>query len=153
VLASVFSEGAGERRTRLARERQRAFEHGLRSVLFADAERRSALAAERLPDFGVEACVVAALARPDASGNDARLILGFGPRGRLTDETPTRLGMLPTHPLFANTGRTLVALPLTTSGQALGLTVVALSKAPDAELEALREFLSSVLDTLRQAGP
>lgn len=152
ILASVFSKDAAERRARLARERQRAFEHGLRSVMFQDAGRRSAIAAERLPDFGVEACVVAALARPDASGNDSRLLLGFGPRGRLAEETPTRLGMLPAHPLLGNAGRTLIALPLTAGGEALGIAVLAISKPPDAELEALREFLGALLDTLRQAA-
>jgi DNA-binding LacI/PurR family transcriptional regulator len=152
VLASLFSEEATKRLARFARERQRAFEYGLRSVLFTDAARRSAVAAETLPEFGVEACVVATLTRPDPAGNDSRLLLGFGPRDRVADEIPTRLGLLSNHPVFVNAGRTLVALPLTSGGKALGAAVVAMTKVPDMELEGLREFLSTALDTLRQAA-
>jgi len=152
ILAAIFCEEAGERRARQARERQRTFEQGIRSVLFADAGRRSAAAAEGLAAFGVEACVVAALTRPDVSGNDARLLFGFGSRERLTDEAPTRLSSLSTHPMFANAGGTLVALPLTADGKALGAAVMATTRVPDADLEGAREFLSTALNTLRQAA-
>jgi DNA-binding LacI/PurR family transcriptional regulator len=121
VLASVFSEEAGERRARIMRERHRTFERGLRSVLFSDTARRSAVAAESLPAFGVEACVVAAITRPDAFGNDAQLLLGFGARDRIVGEAATRLAALPAHPVFGTTSRTQVALPLTAGGRAVGM--------------------------------
>jgi len=152
VLASVFSEEAGEHRARVMRERQRAFEHGLRSVLFSDAAHRSAMVAESLPAFGVDACVVAALTRPDAFGNDARILFGFGSRERVVAEASTRLSALPAHGVFGSTSRTQVALPLTAGGQPVGMAIVATSKVPDAELEGLREFLSTALDTLKRAS-
>lgn len=151
VLASVFSEEVGKRRARITRERQRVFEQGLRSVLFSDAAHRSAVAAESLPAFGVDACVIAAITRPDAFGNDARVLFGFGSRDRITTEAATRLAALPAHTVFGGTSRTQVALPLTAGGQALGMAVVATSKPPDEELEGLREFLSTALDTLKRA--
>jgi DNA-binding LacI/PurR family transcriptional regulator len=153
VLASVFSEEAGERRARVTRERQRSFEQGMRSVLFSDTAHRSAMAAASLPAaFGVDECVVAALTRPDTSGNDARILFGFGSRDQIVEEATTRLAALPAHAVFGTKSRAQVALPLTAGGHAVGMAIVGTSKAPDAELEGLREFLSTALDTLKRAA-
>jgi hypothetical protein len=90
--------------------------------------------------------------RPDAFGNDARILFGFGSRERVVGEAPTRLTALPAHGVFGSTSRTQVALPLTAGGHPVGMAIVATAKVPDAELEGLREFLSTALDTLKRAS-
>lgn len=151
VLASLASEAAVARRGRVARDRQRAFEHGVRSALFAEPARLSQVAAETLPEFGLEACVVAALERPSAPAAGARLVFGFGPRDRVLERTTLQLADLPRHPAFAHTGRMLVGLPLVAQGQSIGVALVATSK-PDDAIEQLGEFLGAALDTWRRVS-
>lgn len=150
VLVSVFSEQAVERRARTVRERQRAFENAMRSALFSDTAELSQVAAETLPELGVDACVVAALEQPDNVAGGARLLFGFGARERIAVASPTQINRLPAHPLLEHGGRVLVLLPLVAFGRALGAAVVATSRVPDDELEQLREFLGMALDMLRR---
>jgi DNA-binding LacI/PurR family transcriptional regulator len=150
VLVSVFSEQAGERRARTARERRRVFENAIRSALFSDTAKLSQAAAETLPELGVDACVVAALEQPDDAAGGARLLFGFGARDRVAVASPMHISRLPTHPLLEHGGRVLVLLPLVAFGQTLGAAVVATARVPDDELEQLREFLGTALDVLRR---
>ena len=150
ILVSVFSEQAVERRARTTRERQRAFEHAMRSALFADTAALSQAAAETLPELGVDACVVAALEEPNDVAGGARLLFGFGARDRIEVASPTRINRLPVHPLLEHGGRVLVLLPLVAFGRTLGAAVVATSRVPDDELEQFREFLGMALDMLRR---
>jgi len=152
VIVSAFGEEAGERHARTARERQRAFQSAMRSALFTDAARLSQAAAETLPELGVDACVVAALERPDDAAGRARVLFGFSGRERVTEASPIELSRLPVHPLLAQGGRLQVVLPLVAFGQSIGAAVLTTSRAPDDELEHVREFLGTELDLLRRAG-
>ena len=151
VLASTWSEQACSHRVRAARELERTFQSALRSVLFSGPAELSRVVAERLPDFGIDACAVAALDEPGNPRSGAQLLFGFGPRARVLAVEPTLLSLLPQHPLLENGGRVIVALPLEAGGQALGLACVCATKAPEHELEELREFLSTALDLQRRA--
>jgi hypothetical protein len=151
VLIAVSSEELSGRRARSMREMERSFESALRSVLFAGAAELSRVASERLPDFGIDACVVAALAAPGDVKSTARVLFGFGPRGQLTSEEDTPLHLLPRHRLLDSTGRVSVALPLVAFGAALGAMVLTTTRPPDHELDDLAEFLGTALDTLRRS--
>jgi DNA-binding LacI/PurR family transcriptional regulator len=153
VLLGVRTEEAAERRTRELREVQRTFESAIRDVLFSGPAELSRVAAERLPDFGVDACLVAAFERPGDSAGSANVLLGFGPRVHVSASETTPARLLPRHSVFDNAGRVLVALPLVAFGQALGLAIVSTSRVPDHTLEEVREFLSGALDTLRRGRP
>ncbi len=149
ILVSVFAEQAAERRARMARERRRALESALRTVQFSNTAQLSQVAAETLPDLGVEACVVAMLDQPDDVAGGARLLFGFGGRDRLLSDSPIQIGRLPADPLLQHAGRMLVLLPLVALGQTLGVAVVAMARVPDDELEQLRELLGTALDMHR----
>ena len=150
ILVSVFSEQAGERRARAARERRRAFENAMRSALFSDTAKLSQAAAETLPELGVDACVVAALEQPDDATGGARLVCGFGARERIIEASPIQISRLPVHSLLEHGGRVLVLLPLVAFGHTLGVAVMATTRVPDDEIEQLREFLGTALDVLRR---
>jgi sigma-B regulation protein RsbU (phosphoserine phosphatase) len=152
VLLGVRSEEAAERRAREQRENERAFESALRAVLFSGAAELSRVAAERLPDFGIEACVVAAFTQPGDPSSQARVLCGFGPRAQLSGSEEMPLRHLPRHPVFDNAGRIQVAMPLVAFGQALGIAIVSTSRIPDHDLEEVREVLGTALDTLRRGG-
>jgi phosphoserine phosphatase RsbU/P len=152
VLLGVRSEEAAERRTREQREVERTFESAVRAVLFSSTAELSRVAAERLPDFGVDACVVATFDRPGDSGGQARILFGFGPRTQLAESEVTPARLLLRHPVFDNAGRVQVALPLVAFGQALGIAIVSTSRVPDRDLEEVREFLGTSLDTLRRGA-
>jgi DNA-binding LacI/PurR family transcriptional regulator len=152
VLASVWSEGASTHRARSARELERTFQGALRSALFSGPAELSRVVAERLPDFGIDACVVVGLDEPGNAGGSARLLFGFGPGARVHAVEPALLPHVPRHPLLENGGRAIVSLPLEAGGQAVGVAVLCLTKAPEHELEGLREFLGTVVDLLRRAG-
>jgi DNA-binding LacI/PurR family transcriptional regulator len=152
VLASVWSEGASNHRIRAARELERTFQGALRAALFSGPAGLSRVVAERLPDFGIDACLVVGFDEPGNAGGGAHLLFGFGPGARISALEPTQLPSLPKHPLLENGGRAVVALPLEAGGRALGLAMVCLGKTPEHELEGLREFLGTTLDMLRRAG-
>ncbi len=152
VLASVWSEEASTRRARMARELERTFQSALRPVLFSGAAELSRVVAERLPDFGVEACVVVGFDEPGNAGGGARLLFGFGPGARIQASEPTLLASVPRHALLENGGRAVVALPLEARGQAVGVMLLCLAKTPEHELEWLREYLGAALDVARRAG-
>ncbi len=149
VIASVSSEETSRRRVRSARERQRHFEAAVRDSLFDGAAALSRVAAERLVEFGVDACLVATFDRPGDATGGGQLAFGFGPGGQVATATPLSLETLPQHPLLENAGRVLALMPLVAFDQALGVAVLALSKAPDQDLEELREFLGNTLGLLR----
>lgn len=152
VLTSLWSEGASNHRARAARELERTFQSALRSALFSGPAELSRVVAERLPDFGIDACVVVGLDEPGNPGGGARVLFGFGPGSRILGSEPVELPLLPKHRLLENAGRALVALPLEAGGRAVGAAVVGSSKAPEHELEELREFLGTALDLRRRAG-
>jgi DNA-binding LacI/PurR family transcriptional regulator len=152
VLVSVWSEEASGQRVRAARELERTFQTALRSVLFSGPAELSRVVAERLPDFGIEACVVVGLDEPGNAAAGARLLFGFGPGERITLVEPTQLPSVPKHPLLQNGGRAVVALPLEAGGRAIGVALLCLASTPEHELEGLREFLGTALDLLRRAG-
>lgn len=152
VVVSAFGEQAGERRARTARERRSVFESAMRSALFSGSAQLSQAAAETLPELGVDACVVAALERPNDAAGPARVLFGFGARDRIADASPIQLSQLPAHPLLEPDGRMAVLLPLVAFGKALGAAVVTTARVPDDELEHVREFLGAELDLLRRAG-
>ncbi len=152
VVVSAFCEEAAERRARAARERQRNFERAMRSALLSDTARRSQAAAETLPELGVEACVVAALERPNDSAGRARVLFGFNARDRIAESSLMPFRRLPAHPMLEQSRRMVVALPLVAFGQALGAAVVTTTGAGDDALEHVREFLGTELDLLRRAG-
>lgn len=151
VLTGVYSEEASGRRARNLREIERTFEAALREVLFKGAPELSRVAAERLPDFGVDACVVASLDVPGDAKSSANVLFGFGPRGRVLASERCSLASLPLHTVFEGTGRVRVALPLVAFGVVVGAAVLSTSRPPDHELEELREFLGGALDTMRRA--
>lgn len=151
VLTSVWSEETTNHRFRSARELERTFQGALRSALFSGPAELSRVVAERLPDFGIDACVVAALDEPGNPAGDARLLFGFGPGARIAAVESTSLALLPKHPLLENGGRA-VALPLDAGGRAVGVAMLCLTKAPEHELEALREFLGTAVDLLARPG-
>jgi len=152
VLTSVWSEEASRHRAQSARELERTLQSALRAVLFAGPAELSRVAAERLPDLGIDACAVAGFEEPGNATGGARLLFGFGSGTQITASEPVVLALLPTHPLFENGGRTVVALPLEAAGRAVGVALVSLGKAPGHELEELREFLGTALDLLRRAN-
>lgn len=152
VLTSVWSEEASGHRARSARELERTFQGALRSVLFSGPAELSRVVAERLPDFGIDACVVVGLDEPGNAGGGARLLFGFGPGARITMIEPTPMALVPKHPLLENGGRAVVALPLEAGGKAVGVAMLCVAKTPEHELEGLREFLGTALDLLRRAG-
>ncbi len=152
VLASTWSEQASGHRVRTARELERTLQSALRAVLFSGSAELSRVLAERLPDFGIDACAVVALNEPANSSAGARLLFGFGPRARVQAVEPTPLSQLSKHPLLENGGRVIVALPLEAGGRALGVACVCLTRTPEHELEELREFLGTAVDLQRRAG-
>ncbi len=152
VLTSVWSEEASNHRARTARELERTFQGALRSALFSGPAELSRVVAERLPDFGIDAGVVVALDEPGNFAGGARVLFGFGPGARITAVEPTLLPLVPNHSLLANGGRSVVALPLEAGGRAVGVAMLCLAKAPEHELEGLREFLGTALDLQRRAG-
>jgi DNA-binding LacI/PurR family transcriptional regulator len=152
VLGSAWSEQASGHRVRAARELERTFQSALRSVLLSGPAELSRVVAERLPDFGIDACAVVGLDEPDKPRAGARLLFGFGPRARVHAVEPTLLPLLPKHPLLENGGRVLVVLPLEARGRALGAACVRLARTPEHELEELREFLGTALDLQQRAG-
>jgi len=152
VGVSAFCEEAAERRARAARERQRNFERAMRSALLADTARRSRAAAETLPELGVEACVVAALERPNDAAGQARVLFGFNARDRITEATLIPFDRLPAHPMLEQSRRLIVVLPLVAFGHALGAALVTTTGVGDDALEHVREFLGTELDLLRRAG-
>jgi DNA-binding LacI/PurR family transcriptional regulator len=152
VLTSVWSEGASNHRARVARELERTFQSALRSALFSGPAELSRVVAERLPDFGIDACVVVGFDEPGNTAGGARVLFGFGPGARILGGEPIQPALLPKHPLLENGGRALVALPLEAGGRAVGAAVVCSSKAPEHELEELREFLGTALDLRRRAA-
>lgn len=152
VGVSAFCEEAAERRARAARERQRNFERAMRSALLADTARRSRAAAETLPELGVEACVVAALERPNDAAGQARVLFGFNARDRITEATLVPFDRLPAHPMLEQSRRLIVVLPLVAFGHALGAALVTTTGVGDDALEHVREFLGTELDLLRRAG-
>lgn len=152
ILASTWSEAASGHRVRTARELERNFQSALRSVLFSGPAELSRVLAERLPDFGIDACAVVALDEPERPPAGARLLFGFGPRARVHAVEPTRLSSLPKHPLLENGGRVIVALPLEAGARALGVACVCVARTPEHELEELREFLGTAVDLQRRAG-
>jgi DNA-binding LacI/PurR family transcriptional regulator len=152
VLTSVWAEEASTRRARTARELERTFQSALRPVLFSGPAELSRVVAERLPDFGIEACVVAGFDEPGNPGGGAQVLYGFAPGARLQASEPVLLSSLPLHPLLASGGRAVVVLPLEARGRAVGVAVLCLAKAPEHELEWLREYLGAALDVLRRAA-
>jgi sigma-B regulation protein RsbU (phosphoserine phosphatase) len=152
VLASTWSEEVIRHGVRAARELERTFQSALRSVLFSGPAELSRVVAERLPDFGIDACAVVGLDEPGNPAAGARLLFGFGPRARVLAVEPAQLSLMPQHPLLENGGRVLVALPLEAGGKAVGMAVVSLARTPEHELEELREFLGTALDLQRGAG-
>lgn len=152
ILTSVWSEEASTRRARTARELERTFQSALRPVLFSGPAELSRVVAERLPDFGIEACVVAGLDEPGNAGGGAQFLFGFGAGARILASEPTPLASVPQHPLLANGGRVVVALPLEARARAVGVAMLCLAKGPEHELEWLREYLGAALDVLRRAG-
>ena len=152
ILVSVFSEHAGERRARVARDRRRAFESAMRAARRSETAQLSQAAAETLPELGVEACVVASLEQPDDMAGKARLLFGFGARERIMSASPIQLNRLSSDPLLEHSGRVLVLLPLVASGHTLGVAVVAMARVPDDEVEQLREILGTALDMLRNTS-
>jgi DNA-binding LacI/PurR family transcriptional regulator len=152
VLLGVRTEEAVERRAREQREIERTFESSIRAVLFSGSADLSRVAAERLPDFGIDACVVAAFTEPGDPTSPARVLCGFGSRAQISGSEALPVRHLPRHPVFDNAGRVQVALPLVAFGQALGVAIVSTSRVPDHELEEVREFLGTALDTLRRSN-
>jgi DNA-binding LacI/PurR family transcriptional regulator len=150
VLTSVWSEEATNHRARSARELERTFQAALRSALFSGAAELSRVLAERLPDFGIDAGVVVGFDEPDNAAGNARLLFGFGPGARIAAVEATSLPLVPKHPLLASGGR-VVALPLEAGGRAVGVAALCLTKAPEHELEGLREFLGTAVDLLGRA--
>jgi hypothetical protein len=150
VLTSVWSEEVSNHRARSARELERTFQAALRSAIFSGPAELSRVVAERLPDFGVDTCVVAGLDEPGKPSGGARLRFGFGPGARIPALEPVHLPTLPRHPLLQN-GRAVVALPLEAGGRPVGVAMLCTTKTPEHELEWLREFLGPVVDLLRRS--
>lgn len=149
VLASAYGECASQRRSRTVREQQRACESALRSALFLGAAKLSEAAAERLPEVGVDACVLARFAAPGDVKSAATLLFGFGPGARVGSRQPIDLARLPLHPVFDHASQIRLLMPIVARDQASGAAVVSVTASPDQSLEELRDFFGSLLETSR----
>lgn len=149
MRTSAFAEYAAERRNRLLREGQRASESALRSALFSGAQKLSEAAAERGPEVGVDACVLASFATLGDPSSHATLLFGFGPGKRVSSRQPIEAPRLPLHPVFEHAGPLRVLMPIVTRGQASGAAVVSVTTGADHRLEELRDFFGSLLETSR----
>jgi hypothetical protein len=131
------------------RERQRACESALRSALFLGAAKLSEAAAERLPEVGVDACVVARFETPGDVKSAATLLFGFGRGARVGSRQPIELARLPLHPVLDHAGPIRVLMPIVARDQPSGAAVLSVTTSPDQRLEELRDFFCSLLETSR----
>jgi DNA-binding LacI/PurR family transcriptional regulator len=145
VAAATFVSQLDAARVRERVERFKRFERRARSAMLARPEELSNVTADELPELGIEACAVAAFARPGDVAGPMRLLFGFGRGGAKARSETTSLRALPLHPMLERAGRALVVLPVTLETQALGVAIVSVSSVDGTLLEDLRDFLATVL--------
>jgi hypothetical protein len=102
--------------------------------------------AEHLPGLGVDACVVAAVVKRSEDEWLGQVRFGFAPGKGHPDSETLPLTRLLDHPLV-HSSRTLFLLPITHSGEALGVAAFSVTTqlARSELLEDLRELFSTVL--------
>ena len=145
VFASAFGTEALASRIRHERDRANAFQRALRTAMISGPAEVSRVCATALPEFGIEACVVAALSKPGDVKSDARVVIGFGPGGKLANAEPIALDALPSHELLERSGRTQVLLPILHRSQPLGAALVSVVSLDALFIEDLRDAFSAVL--------
>lgn len=131
---------------RAGMSRSRALARDVQEHMFGSPALVSRALAQHLPDMGVDAGVVAAIA--DKSENEwrAHVCLGFGPGKPHPAPESLLLSKLAEHPLVQGS-RTVFVLPITLGGAALGVAAFSVTaQLVKADLlEDLRELLSTVL--------
>jgi sigma-B regulation protein RsbU (phosphoserine phosphatase) len=145
VFASAFGSEAVASRTRHERDRTHAFQRALRAAMISSATEVSRACAAALPEFGIEACVVAALTKPGDVKSEARAVIGFGPGGKLATSEPIALDALPSHELLERSGRTLMLVPILHRSQPLGAALISVVTLDAMFIEDLRDAFSAVL--------
>ncbi len=143
--AASFASAALTEGARREADKQRAFQSALRKATFGPDAELSKVAADHLPEFGVASAVVAALETPDRVDGPARLLMGFGPAGRIARHERTTLRALVRHPLIERVGRTLIMLPVVAEGQALGVVLLSTRRIEGVFLEDLADSLAAVI--------
>ena len=150
VAGALVAQGAAAT-ARDTGVRYRAFARTIKALMFGDLKGLSQAAAEQLPHFGIEACVVARLPTPGEVGLEVQVLFGFGPGGQRALPERHALLSLVSHAVLADVGSALFVLPITLQDQALGVVVLSVAKVDGAFLEDLRELLSTVLKVVTWA--
>jgi hypothetical protein len=145
VFAAAFGSEAVASRIRLERDRVHAFQRALRAAMISGFTEVSRVCAAAFPGFGIEACVVAALGRAGDVASEARVVIGFGPGGKIAANEPIALDALPSHELLERSGRTQMLLPIVYRSQPLGAALVSVVTLDAMFLEDLRDAFSTVL--------
>lgn len=145
VFASAFGSEAMASRIRHERDRTNAFQRDLRAAMISGTTEVAKVCAAALPAFGIEACVVAALTKPGEVKSEARVVLGFGPGGKLATTEPIALDALPSHELLERSGRTQMLLPILYRSQPLGVALISVVTLDAMFIEDLRDAFSAVL--------
>lgn len=135
--------------TRASLSRSRALARQVQELMFGSAAEVSRALAEHLPGLGVDACVVAAIARngnKDAAKQPGEVRFGFAPSKGHPDLEVLPLARLTEHPLV-RASRTLFLLPITHGSEPLGVAAFSVTTqlARSDLLEDLRELFSTVL--------
>jgi DNA-binding LacI/PurR family transcriptional regulator len=131
---------------RVSMTRARALARQVQELMFAGGAPLSRALAEHLPGLGVDACVVAAMSKRTESEWWGQVRFGFAPGKGHPDAETLPLSRLLDHPLVQGS-RTLFLLPITLSGEALGVAAFSVTTqlARSELLEDLRELLATVL--------
>lgn len=148
VFASAFGNEALASRIRHERDRSNAFQRALRGAMITGAAEVSRVCAAALPEFGIEACVVAALSQPGNVKSEARVVIGFGPGGKLASTEPIALDALPSHELLERSGRTQLLLPIVHGSEPRGVALISIVSLDSTFLEDLRDAFAAVLVVL-----
>ena len=151
AYAAAFASAALSDRARGDADKQRSFQRAVRRAMFGAADELSQAAAAHLPEFGVSGVIVAALDTPGELDGPARVLMGFGPAGRLARPEATQLKALLHHPLIERLGRTLIVLPVVAEGQALGVALVSARSIDGAALEDFADSLAAIMRGARNA--
>jgi hypothetical protein len=113
--------------------------------MFAGGSELSVVCAAAMPQFGIEACVVAAFANAGDLASETRVVFGFGPGGKLALPQAIALPELSSHELLERSGRTQVLLPIVHGTQPLGVALVSIITLDGALLEDLSDTFAAVL--------
>jgi sigma-B regulation protein RsbU (phosphoserine phosphatase) len=145
IAAAAFTAQSEALRVREVTARVRRFESRVRGLMFDSLSALADVAAEELPQLGIEAALLAELSPSGDPNAPGRVVFGFGAAGRRAAGEEIAMRSLAGHPLFARGGRALVLLPVVLDRHPLGALLLSVSSLDGVLFEDLREFFGTVL--------